>query len=319
MASGAAGRKPTRAFELGGECVLILESGHLSGGQSVEGYVLVRGDFSCGPDCRFARPIYVGGNCEIGKGSQFDSLVADGNLVLSPSVRAGGSVASAGEMELRCGCRIANKASSQASIRLNLHVEAGALSAPEIHTPRQVEIQQGVTLAEGNDVVEIRPPGDAATSGRAGEEGSRFQPYGADTWFYDGDLVLLLPVYLRSHLVVSGAFQCPPGSLIGGDVKAGGSLRVGSGSLAQGNLLADGDVILEPGCIFQGNIHSRQMLRLSSGVRGLRPDGPVMVTSAGELAMEESVSVRGSLSSGARLKVGSAASAGQNLAAIAAT
>ena len=84
-------------------------------------------------------------------------------------------------------------------------------------------------------------------------------------------------------------------------MKAGGAISVGAGSVIQNNLLADGDLILGPGSVFQREVRSRQRMRLCSGVRGFREQGPVDVWAAGELVLEEDVAIRGRVRSACRV------------------
>ena len=51
--------------------------------------LLVRGDFQCGPGSRFEAPVYVGGQCVVGKNSKLASLCVEGDCVVGLHARAG--------------------------------------------------------------------------------------------------------------------------------------------------------------------------------------------------------------------------------------
>ncbi len=308
-AGGAAQARP-RIFELGGERVLLLDSAHLAAAQTVEGFLLVRGEFSCGPGCRFLRPVYVGGDCEIGKDSRLEAIAADGALNLCPGVEVRGGADSLGSMEIRGGCRIGSLASSATSIRLGLETQAAALFAPAVTTWPGMNFVPDTPPVSAGEVVRIPPPGRqrrVALPVAGPMEKAELYALGADTWVCETGLHFTTPVVLEAHVVTGGAFCCPAGSLLDGDVKAAGSISVGAGSVARGNLLAGGDLILGPGAVFQREVRSRQRIRFCAGVRGLRREGPVEVWAAGELVLEDGVTIRGSLSSGCRVVAGRAA------------
>ena len=297
------GRARPKAFEAGGRRVLVMESARLSAGQTVEGFLLVRGDFSCGAGCRFLNPVYVAGACEIGKGSTLDSVEVDGSLHLSPSVVVENNAGSLGEMDIRSGCRIGAYAWSRTSISLGLQASARDLYAPRIATPFGARTDAAACGLSGRPT-EIPAPGATLNHGilRAGGiDPRRLRPANGKTWFYDGDLHLEQTVLLRANLLVDGAFSCRPGSLLEGSVKSSGRLTLGENSVANRDLVSGGDVVLETGCIFRSEVRSSQMMRLCAGVRGLGEGKPAKAVSAGELVLEENVSVRGRLISSCRV------------------
>ncbi len=290
-----------RAFELGGERVLVLNSGYLSARQTIEALLIVRGHFACGAQCRFLRPVYIAGGCEIGKGSRLASIEADGPLTLYPSVEVTGWAGSLDSLEIRSGCRIGSLAFSRKLIRLGLRAEMKRLRAPRILTPEGIHTACSRDFPTTAGEITILP---SPAEGRErvpfqslGMDPAKLHALGADTWVYEADLHLTAPVLLRAHLVIRGSFDCGESSLLEGDVKTDGTLSVGAGSVAKGNLIAGGDLMLGPSCVFQGELRSRQMMRLASGVRGLREGGPVEGFAAGELVLEEGVGVWGELRS----------------------
>lgn len=293
-----------RVFLPGGERIMLLKSAHLPDGYCADAILIVRGNFSCGVRCVFSRPVYVGGDCEIGRESRLQAITVDGSLTLCSAVQVRDWVDSTGRMEIRAGCKIASAAVSGTAIRLSLHAEAADVSAPEILT-QSVEDGEVETLEPPRRRVgELRAPGNRGIRPAAppwGVSPGKLQPLGAETWVYDGDLHLSSPVVLRAHLVTTGSFSCPSGSLLEGDVKAGGALSIGPRSVSKGNLIAQGDLVLGASSVFQGTLRGRQTIRLSTGVRGLRAGGPVAVHADGSLFVEGNVVVRGSLSSGHRV------------------
>ncbi len=286
------------------ERVIVLESGHLPALSQVEAALVVRGDFSCGARCEFPHPVFVAGNCEIGKGSRLEGVTAGGALTLCPGVKVSSVAHSGGPMELRSGCRIEGSASSESSIRLSIGASAAAISAPGISTPNG----DGETILPRIHPAwtsKLGAPGNRRrlpASLPAGLQRSKLHPLGAETWFYDGDLHLVTPLVLRSHIVVRGYFTCPAGSLLEGDVKCGSALYVGERSIVRGHLTARGDLVIEADSAFQGKLASDQRIRLCTGVRGLRSGGPVEAHAGSSLLLEDGVSIQGSLSAEQRVE-----------------
>lgn len=290
-----------RSFQVRGRRVLVMESGRFAAGQRVEGFLVVRGDFSCGPGCHFEAPVYVAGNCEIGKGSRLESIETDGRLHLSPAVTLAGNAGSFGPLEIRSGCRIGGRAYSKDSIRLALQASVRDLFAPRIVTPAGFDEELPSEPAPRRKTPVIPNPNERLDRGlfqACGFDPVRLRIRRGHTWVYDGDLQLLRPVLLRAPLVVGGSLTCRPGSLFAGDVSAAGMVAIGAGSVIRGSLAARGDLLLGPGCVFQRELRSGQMMRLAAGVRGLSGEGPVEAWAAGEIELAEDVVVRGRLRSG---------------------
>ncbi len=293
----------TQSFQAGGAQVLILESGRLSAGQSIDVFLLVRGNFTCGGGCRFRRPLYVAGNCEIGKGSILETLEVDGDLHLAPSVEVRGNAISLGAMEIRPGSRICGLACSYKSIRLGLQASAARLYAPGVLTPDGVRSPARPRAEPPSGVIPILGPGtlNRGLLKVAGIDPRRLQAAGESEWVYEGDLCVERPVLLRSNLYVNGSVSLAAGSLLEASLQAVRGLSLGEGSILRGSLEAGADLLIGGDSVFQGDIVCGQMLRLCSGVRGLRSGRPVNVRAGGELVLEEGVTVRGRLSSGCRV------------------
>lgn len=256
--------------------------------------LLVRGDFQCGPGSRFEAPIYVGGNCTIGKNSKVAALCVEGDCVLGLNARVDTWVDAGGTLDLRAGSWVGEVAMSDRAVQLSLDAGAAQLFAPEVQTHGHYG-----GLAEPppfRGLLEVSPP----STGEPPEFGAvrnfrhdKLLALGADTWVYDGNLALPAPVWIKSKLVVRGSFSCPPGSLIEDDVKCGASLHVGGGSVCRGKLTARGELTLEADCLFEGSLSSGLVLRLGTGVRGFSPGAPVEVSAAQKVILEPNVIIRG--------------------------
>jgi len=309
-----------RAFRVHGTRVVVLGPGRIAGGQAVEGCLLVKGDFSCGPSCRFLGPVYVAGDCEIGKGSELPAIACEGRLVVGPSVKLRGPAVSAGALELRPGARVGGEAASNRKIVLGFHATASACSAPEVATPASPAGAPPAARNEAGRVITFPAPGEPysrALLKLAGVDLSRLYATEAGYWLYDGELLLRKPIVLRGPLRIDGGLYLPEGSLLEEDIDARGAVWVGGGSVIRANLSSAGDLTLGPGAVFQGDLRSEQMVCLGAGVRGLRPAGPVRVYARGELTLEDGVLVRGRLESGCRVfaAAGAAVAAGLGRAA----
>lgn len=282
--------------QYGGQRVLFAEDVRLREGTVIDSVVLARGDFLTGSRCRLNQPLYVSGNCHIGKGCVVDSITAEGEIILGP-----GSVvrrwAEAGRvLDMRAGSVVEQAAISPTGIQVGIDACAGLLSSPDIYTAgRNSGIGQVPAVA---DSIEIPPPSSGELPELGWVKGFRIEklmPLGAETWVYDGSLHFPAPIYLRGKLVVRGAFSCPPGSLLEEDVKTGDTLRVGAGSISRGILTARGDMLLERGCVFEGELRGDRDIRLSSGVRGGASGAIADVTARGRIILEPNVAVRGQL------------------------
>ncbi len=261
--------------------------------------LLVRGNFQCGPGSRFDAPVYVGGDCSVGKNSKLAALCVEGDCVLGLNARVDSWVDAAGTLDLRAGSWVGEVAMSERAIQLSLDAGAAQLFAPEVQTHGHFG-----GLAEPppfRGLLEVPPPssGDFPEFGAVrGFRSDKLIPLGADTWVYDGSLTLPAPVWIKSKLVVRGSFSCPPGSLIEDDIKCGGTLHIGGGSVARGKLTARGELTLDADCLFEGSLSSGLILRLATGVRGFCQGSPVEVSAAEKIILEPNVIIRGHVAGG---------------------
>ncbi|MGH9673655.1 MAG: hypothetical protein ACRD44_10785, partial [Bryobacteraceae bacterium] len=256
--------------------------------------LLARTLFSCGPQCTFYRPVYSGGDAEVGKETFLDSIFAEGNLILGPRAEVRDWAACGGILHLRHHAWIGGVARAGYAIILGGEATAFALDAPEISTQGR---EYGAASNPGwapELVRQVHPPGrDLKPPDLPGADARQWRALDAQTWMYDGALVLEAPVWLRAHLRTRGAFACPAGSLLDCDLASGGSVRIGPASVCGRDVRANGDLVLESDVIFQGELDSERTIRLRSGVRGFRQDGPVLSRSKGSTLLEPNVVVRG--------------------------
>jgi cytoskeletal protein CcmA (bactofilin family) len=266
----------------------------------IDSPLLARGDFHAGAGCRFNQPIYVAGDCHVGKGCRLEAITVEGDLILGPGATVARWAEAGRLLDMRSGSSVAGQAIAGRSAQIGIGASAGTLTAPDIATVgREAAMVDAPRVAQS---IDVPPPASGELPGLAWVRGFRLEklsPLGAETWLYDGSLAFPVPLYLRSKLVVRGAFSCPPGSLLGDDVKAGDTLRVGQGSICKGNLAARSDLVLERDCLFEGDLSSDRWIRLASGVRGLRVSGAsgafVRVEARQALVLEPNVVVRGQL------------------------
>ncbi len=285
---------PPRALEALGTRVVVAERVDCPDDFALRETLLVRGDFQCGSGCRFEGPVYVGGNCVVGKGSRIGAVCAEGGLVLGLGARVEHWADALGLMDLRAGAW-AGEAISETGIQIAQDAGAGMALAPAIRSQGGMPGIADATMVRS--LLEIPRPASGELPELGGVRGfqeEKLSALGAETWVYDGSLALPMPVYVRSKLVVRGSFSCPAGSLIEDDVKCGGTMRIGRGSVVRARLTARGEMTLEADCLFEGELEAGISLRLSSGVRGIRS-----TASARErVLLEPDVVVRGRLAGG---------------------
>lgn len=288
-----------KVLRMDGRLVVLAEFVDCPPGYVFRDPLLVRGDFQSGPGSRFEAPVYVGGNCVLGKGSKAAALCVEGNCVVGLDARVDTWVDAAGTLDLRAGSWVGEAAMSEKAIQLSLDAGAAQLFAPEVLT--QGHFGGIAEPPPFRGLLEVPKP----SAGEPPEFGAvrgfridKLQAVGAETWVYDGSLALPAPVWIKSKLVVRGSFSCPSGSLIDDDIKCGGTMRIGSGSVVRGDLTGRGEVTVEPDCLFEGAIRAGLLLRLCSGVRGFRQGEPVEVSAAERVILEPNVIVRGHVAGG---------------------
>ncbi len=261
--------------------------------------LLVRGNFQSGAGSRFEAPVYVGGDCVVGKNSKLAALCVEGDCVLGLGARVDTWVDTAGTLDIRAGAWVGEVAMSERSIQLSLEAGAAQLFAPEVQT--QGHFGGVAEPAPFRGLLEVPSPssGEIPEFGAVrGFRSDKLMALGADTWVYDGSLTLPAPVWIKSKLVVRGSFSCPAGSLIEDDIKCGGTLHIGGGSVTRGKLTARGELTLGPDCLFEGSLSAGLSLRLSTGVRGFCHGAPVEVSAVERIILEPNVIIRGLIAGG---------------------
>ncbi len=276
-----------------GESVVTGDTLWLAGGGWSDQTIFCRSCFTCGPDCSITAPVYSGAAAEIGAGSFVEAVAADGDLMVGPRCEVGRWASSGGRLDLRHGAMVRGLARAAISIHLGAEAGARSLDAPSISTQT---VQAPSTAASWSPagVHEIDLPRNSPSLPTVpGADPGRWRAMSPGTWLYAGSLTIDEPVWLRAGLVVRGAFACASGSLIEGRLAVSGSARVGSGSLVGAALVVAGDLVLDADVIFQRSLAAGQTIRLRSGVRGFRENGPVTVDSGGSVMLEPNVVVRG--------------------------
>jgi hypothetical protein len=264
--------------------------------------LVIQGHFSCGSRCDFRRELYVRESCEIGPYSRLQALAVDGDLTLGYGTEVRRWVDATGHLTIEEECIVRAKATSRTGILLGSRARAKALFAPEIASEGRVESSSSRNVVPPMTLVLPLPPGAPVPPAHTGFDASRFHILGGQTYFYDGHLVLTLPLHLKASLVVRGDFSCTRESLLEANLKAKGHVDIGADSTVQANIVAEKDIYLGQGSIFQGILLARGSIRLARGVRGLPQESPVSACSTGPLLLESNVVVKGKLASADRVE-----------------
>jgi len=270
----------------------------LAGASKVEHFLIVDGDFVCGPGCHLYGPLYVTGHCELGRASRATAVWAGRRLVLGPGVQVSGWVWAAGPIELRAGARVEGEIQAQGLIRMGPGATARLVCAPEIRT--WPSLASRASLVRGNTVapVELLPPEATPHAYRlpSGDWPWRhWKPFGPQAWLCPRSLALPVPVVLQGRLFVEGDFRCEAESLLEADLYAGGCVRIGSRSVVRGTITAGQDIHVGAGCIVQETLKASRDILLGPHVEVFRAIGPVEITAGGRIELAEDVLVRGIL------------------------
>ena len=266
-------------------------------------------DFSCGAASQLSREIYAAGNATIGTGSKLQALAADGDVTLAADVEVARWVDSWGALLLGRNCTVHSRATSRKSICLDAGVQARSVFAPQVTTAPGALDASVPPATSAEQRIQIPPPfppgagADSSALSRMGLDRSKLKALGSECWIYAGSFRPLAPVHLTAQLVVRGDCSIPAGSLLEDDLKASGDLFIGAGSVCQGNLISEKSLGVGPGVHFGRIIHADGEILLSHGVRGESAEGPVAVDAGSWLYVEQSVTVRGKLASGERVRV----------------
>lgn len=288
-----------RVFDKGGERIFVAGAAQYPAGRTEREILVIEGDFSCGRDCEFEKEILIKGDCGIGQDSEVQAIAVDGMLHLGEGTRVRRWADAVKHMTLGADAVVSSRATSRTSIEFMPGAQALSLFAPEVFTEGRHESEVQIDLAP-RAIVQLPHPDNAAKAAY-GYDPARVFAMGANTYLYNGDLHLEVPLHLRAAFVVRGNFSCPKESLLEGDVKAHGTITIGPASVVKGNLVAGGDLKLKPNTYFQGLLHAGGRMCLSRGVRGLRDKMPVAAYSTGVMTVESNVVVNGKLSSAERV------------------
>jgi len=303
-----------RTILKGRETIRVITGGiEFGAGEQVEDILVIDGDFSCGPNCFFAREILVKGNARFGPGARLQSVAVDGALTLGWDVKVARWLDSTKELEIGPNCLVGARVTSTSVIRLGPGAQAASMYAPRVGTTAwdgKFLIQETPEMSKLAAVVfseEAVAARDALEN--AGFDTKKLIQLGSDAWLYKGDLRILSPLRLKTKLVVKGKCDFPDGTVLENDIHADGSLTIGANSVCRGNLISGKDVHLGARCKFSGLIHADGNVRLGQGTRGFKDDGMVVAYAGEVLEVERDVAVKGKLSAGGRVIVESAEAA----------
>lgn len=290
-----------RVFTTGQTRVVVADELDCPDGFASNDVLVVRGDLRCGARTHLAGPVFVGGECEIGKQSRLMAVAAGHRLVLGAAVQVSDWADAEGVVEARAGVSVGGALASRTSIQLGEGAGAAVLFAPGIMAggaPPAPPLELASSKLIAWEAPHKRQNLEEWEGGLAyGFKAAKLTALGADTWLYDGSLQFTAPVLLRTKLVVRGSFRCAANSLLEDDIKTGADLTIGTRSIANGQLTAKGNLTLGAGTWFSGDLRAELNMRLRSGVRGFRQGGPVHVECTGRIQLEPGALIRGSIKS----------------------
>ena len=294
-------RNDETIIQKGLENIRVAKSLDLPSEALCEDILVSEGNFICGTRCVLRRELLVGGDCEIGAGSQLQALAVDGKLTLGERVQIARWVDSSGELHIGDGARVASRVTSERKIWLGLDAEVASAHAPEVVTCGWMPASEPEERP-GLIPLEVVFPEDTKHSGKtvtaANLKPEKLFPLGADTWLYRDDVAPPLAVRITRKLVIDGDCYFPAGSMIEADVRASGSVFLGPRCSVNANLLAEGHVFLGSGCRFSALIHAEKTMLLSEGTRGFRADAMIAVHAGERLALESNVALKGKFAAG---------------------
>jgi hypothetical protein len=288
-----------RVFDKRNERIFAAGGTQYPAGRHEREILAIEGDFSCGRACDFEKELMVKGNCTIGRDTQLQALAVDGVLHLGEGTRVRRWADAVKHLTMGEDAVVSSRATSRTSIEFLPGAQALSLFAPEVFTEGRHESELPIEIAPAA-IVQLPHP-ERSAKAAYGYDPAKLFSMGGNTYLYNGDLHLTVPLHLRAAFVVRGDFSCPKESLLEADLKANGSIKIGAASVVKGNLVAGGDMVLKPNAYFQGLLHAGGALRLSRGVRGLRDKLPVAAYASGVMTVESNVVVNGKLASARRV------------------
>ncbi len=267
--------------------------------------LVVRGSFKCSAGCVFSREIYVREHASVGPGSHLQSIAADGNLALANDVRAARWVDSLGDLEIGTNSIVGARATAGGNLRLGNGATVGSAAARTVHTSYGRPPMTILTVEPPAPKLEIpRPEADSKTTGTKANPGldwKKLKMLSATCWLYNGNLKPSVPLRTKTALIVRGDCIIPAGSVLEGDLKAKGSIRIGTLSICRGNVIAGRDIWFEPSSSFHGIVHAGKTLRLGSDVCGGTESARVVAFASESVVIEDDVVVHGKLASDGRV------------------
>lgn len=293
-----------RTILKGHELIRVSPKLRLSDRTRCDDILVVEGDFACGTNCELSREIYAYGKAEVGSGSRMQAIAADQDLSIGDGTTVARWVDSAGELRIGRACVVHSRVTSQKAVLLGLGAEVLSVFAPEISSDGDGAPPHAYRpfIVQALSIPPLDEPGNGKWK-KVGFDDTKLSPLGSDAWIYNGSLRLRIPLRLSTKLIVRGDCVCPPGSVLGQDLKATGQLAIGDGSECRGNLVAGKSVYLGPYVQFKGMIHAGAAVLLSHGVRGAAEGSLVAAHAGASLYVESGVTIRGKLSAAKQVRV----------------
>jgi predicted acyltransferase (DUF342 family) len=301
VAVGAHGERgaASRRRPAGGEQLLRVPGGRIGNGQEAE-IIYSEGDLTLAEGSIFRREIYCQGRVRTEAGVQLQSVAADGDMILGAENNVARWVDAQGVIVIRGGTVVGSRASSLASIELERGVCVQSLYAPMVCTARmRAEAHSGRDW-DGPD--SAFPAAQSGAGGNGSDppavprflEGVRCTRLDPGTWLVQDDLKLPAGSRIEDNLIVKGVLTSGSQCVFFRDVKA---LRIelGERNHALGNLAAEDRLQMGEGSFVARNIAAGSNVRLATGVRVGRPGELAAVSAAGEIIMEQDVTVCGKL------------------------
>jgi hypothetical protein len=301
------GSRAIRRRTPGGEQLLLVPGGRIGNGRIGNGeaeIIYSEHDLTLADGSIFRREIYSQGGVRTETGVRLQSVAADGEMVLGADNDVARWVDAQGPIVIRGGTVVGSRASSLVSIELERGVSVQSLYAPRVRTASWGAQTDSGGDPDGDessfppeaqsDAVENGSPPPAVPRFLEGVRCARLDP---GTWLVQEDLTLPAGSRIEDKLIVKGLLVAGSRCVFLRDVKAA-RLELGERNRALGNLAAEDGLQVGEGSFVARNIAAGGDVRLAAGVRVGRPDSLAVVSAAGEIILEQDVTVCGKLNAG---------------------
>jgi len=291
----------------GGEQLLLVPGGRIGSGEERE-IVYSEGDLTLADGSIFRREIYCRGRFKTEAGVRLQSVAADGDMVLGADGDVARWVDAQGGIIIQRGTVVGSRASSLASIELERGVSVQSLYAPTVSTAQYRAHSDSGGNPRGEDS-SLLPVAQSGAGGNGSDplavplflEGVRCVRLDAETWLAQEDVKLPFGSRIEDNLIVKGVLTSGAWCVFLRDVKAA-RVELGESNHAHGNLAAEGCLQVGEGSFVARNIAAGSDVRLAAGVRVGRTESLAVVSAAGEIILEQNVTVCGKLTAGRRVR-----------------